>query len=136
MAAGLRLGAADAIAVDEQMRTSVEGVWAAGDCVHTHHRLLGEPTYLPLVTAAHKQGRVAGENVIGGSAEYAGSLGTQAVKVFDRMAAATGLRARERMGQLVPALLTAAPAARTRRSSPAATAVAARRAGGRGTAGT
>ena len=41
VAAGLRLGAADAIAVDEQMRTNIEDVWAAGDCVHTHHRLLG-----------------------------------------------------------------------------------------------
>ena len=30
--------------------------------------------------------------MIGGSAEYAGSLGTQAVKVFDRVAAATGFR--------------------------------------------
>ena len=92
VAAGLRLGAAGAIAVDEQMRTSAEGVWAAGDCVHTHHRLIGQPTYVPLGTTAHRQGRVAGQNVIGGSAEYAGSLGTQAVKVFDRVAAATGLR--------------------------------------------
>ncbi|MCA1783107.1 MAG: FAD-dependent oxidoreductase [Dermatophilaceae bacterium] len=92
VAAGLNLGAADAIAVDRQMRTSVEGVWAAGDCVHTHHQLTGEPTYLPLGTTAHKQGRVAGENVLGGSVEYAGSLGTQAVKIFDLVAAATGFR--------------------------------------------
>ena len=40
-------------------------VWAAGDCVVTHHRLLGR-TYLPLGTTAHKQGRVAGENALGG----------------------------------------------------------------------
>jgi NADPH-dependent 2,4-dienoyl-CoA reductase/sulfur reductase-like enzyme len=90
--AGLKLGAADAIAVDRRMRTSAEGVWAAGDCVHTHHRLLDEPGYLPLGTTAHKQGRVAGDNVMGGDLEYAGSLGTQAVKLFDRVAAVTGLR--------------------------------------------
>ncbi len=41
-------------------------VYAAGDCVITHHRLLGE-TYLPLGTTAHKQGRVAGENAVGGT---------------------------------------------------------------------
>ncbi len=46
-------------------------VFAAGDCVVTHHRLLGE-TYLPLGTTAHKQGRVAGENALGGSREFAG----------------------------------------------------------------
>jgi NADPH-dependent 2,4-dienoyl-CoA reductase/sulfur reductase-like enzyme len=91
-AAGLELGTADAIAVDRQMRTNVAGVWAAGDCVHTHHRLLDAPGYLPLGTTAHKQGRIAGENVMGGNSEYAGSLGTQAIKLFDRVAAATGLR--------------------------------------------
>ena len=95
VAAGLELGAAGAIAVDRQMRTSKDGVWAAGDCVHTHHALLDAPTYLPLGTTAHKQGRVAGENVVGGAAEYTGSLGTQAIKIFDRVAAATGLRDRE-----------------------------------------
>lgn len=90
--AGLELGAAGAIAVDRQMRTSIDGVWAAGDCVHTHHRLLDEPGYLPLGTTAHKQGRVAGDSVMGGDLEYAGTLGTQAVKLFDSVAAATGLR--------------------------------------------
>jgi NADPH-dependent 2,4-dienoyl-CoA reductase/sulfur reductase-like enzyme len=60
----------------------------------THHRLLGT-TYIPLGTTAHKQGRVAGENAIGGRREYAGSLGTQVVKVFDMAAARTGLRDHE-----------------------------------------
>jgi NADPH-dependent 2,4-dienoyl-CoA reductase/sulfur reductase-like enzyme len=90
--AGLRLGVHDAIAVDRHMRTSVPGVFAAGDCVHTYHRLLRADTYLPLGTTAHKQGRVAGENASGGRREFAGSLGTQVVRVFDQIAAATGLR--------------------------------------------
>lgn len=64
---------------------------AAGDCVTTHHRLLGT-TYLPLGTTAHKQGRIAGENALGGTREFAGSLGTQIVKVFDLVAARTGIR--------------------------------------------
>jgi len=91
-AAGAELGARGAIAVDRQMRTNVPGVWAAGDCVHTHHRLLAEPAYLPLGTTAHKQGRVAGENAVGGEAIFAGSLGTQVVKVFELAVARTGLR--------------------------------------------
>jgi NADPH-dependent 2,4-dienoyl-CoA reductase/sulfur reductase-like enzyme len=93
-AAGATLGARGAIAVDRGMRTSLPDVFAAGDCVITHHRLLGE-SYLPLGTTAHKQGRVAGENALGGSREFAGSLGTQVVKVFDQAAARTGLRDHE-----------------------------------------
>jgi NADPH-dependent 2,4-dienoyl-CoA reductase/sulfur reductase-like enzyme len=89
--AGVALGFKSAIVVDRKMRTNFPDVFAAGDCVETHHRLLGS-TYLPLGTTAHKQGRVAGENAIGGDREFAGSLGTQVVKIFDMVAARTGLR--------------------------------------------
>ena len=89
--AGAELGSRAAIVVDRQMRTNLPDVLAAGDCVITHHRLLGT-SYLPLGTTAHKQGRIAGENALGGSREFAGSLGTQVVKVFDLVAARTGLR--------------------------------------------
>jgi NADPH-dependent 2,4-dienoyl-CoA reductase/sulfur reductase-like enzyme len=92
--AGATLGYRGAIMVDRGMRTGLPGVFAAGDCVITHHRLLGE-TYLPLGTTAHKQGRVAGENAVGGRREFAGSLGTQVVKIFDHAAARTGLRDHE-----------------------------------------
>ncbi|KZE42403.1 FAD-dependent oxidoreductase [Microbacterium sp. T32] len=93
-AAGATTGAGGAVVVDEHMRTGLPNVWAAGDGVVTHHRLLGV-TYLPLGTTSHKQGRVAGENAIGGDARFAGSLGTQVVKVFDVVAARTGLRDHE-----------------------------------------
>src|SRR5207247_5704625 len=92
--AGATLGVRGAIAVDEEMRTNLPDVFAAGDCVVTHHRLLGQ-TYLPLGTTAHKQGRVAGENALGGNRRFAGSLGTQVVKIFDQAAARTGPRDHE-----------------------------------------
>ena len=81
-----------AVVVDDHMRTGVPDVYEAGDCVHTHHRLVPEPGYLPLGTTAHKQGRVAGENAVGGDRAFAGSLGYQVVKVFDLGVARTGLR--------------------------------------------
>ncbi len=96
--AGVKLGARGAIAVDRGMRTSVDGIFAAGDCVHTYHRLLGQDVYLPLGTTAHKQGRVAGENALGGDRQFAGSLGTQVLKVFDLAIARTGLRDHEATG--------------------------------------
>jgi NADPH-dependent 2,4-dienoyl-CoA reductase/sulfur reductase-like enzyme len=92
--AGAELGVKGAIVVDPGMRTGLPDVFAAGDCVITHHRLLGI-TYLPLGTTAHKQGRVAGENALGGDRQFAGSLGTQVVKIFDQAAARTGLRDHE-----------------------------------------
>jgi NADPH-dependent 2,4-dienoyl-CoA reductase/sulfur reductase-like enzyme len=95
--AGAALGQRGAIVVDRGMRTNLPHVYAAGDCIVTHHRLLGD-TYLPLGTTAHKQGRVAGENALGGNRVFAGSLGTQVVKIFDHAVARTGLRDHEVSG--------------------------------------
>lgn len=93
-AAGAGVGAGGATVVTEAMETGLPSVWAAGDGVVTHHRLQGV-TYLPLGTTSHKQGRVAGENAIGGQARFAGSLGTQVLKAFNLVAARTGLLPRE-----------------------------------------
>jgi len=93
--AGIVTGVRGAIRVDRQMRTNLPDIWAAGDCVETYHRLLDTNTYLPLGTTAHKQGRVAGENMLGGDRVYEGSLGTQVVKVFDWAVGRTGLKASE-----------------------------------------
>lgn len=107
--AGATLGAGGAVVVDEAMRTGLPHVWSAGDGVVTHHRLLGV-TYLPLGTTSHKQGRVAGENALGGDARFAGSLGTQVVKVFDLVAARTGLREHEAIAAgFSPRSTTASP---------------------------
>jgi NADPH-dependent 2,4-dienoyl-CoA reductase/sulfur reductase-like enzyme len=91
-ATGLELGVKKAIKVTPRMETSAKGIYAAGDCVETLHRLLPNPTYLPLGTTSHKQGRVAGENAVGGDRRFQGSVGTQVVKVFELAAARTGLR--------------------------------------------
>jgi NADPH-dependent 2,4-dienoyl-CoA reductase/sulfur reductase-like enzyme len=91
-ACGVSQGVRGALRVTRRMETNLPDVFAAGDCVETHHRMLGEPTYIPLGTTAHKQGRVAGENAVGGNAVFQGSLGTQVVKVFDLVVGRTGLR--------------------------------------------
>jgi NADPH-dependent 2,4-dienoyl-CoA reductase/sulfur reductase-like enzyme len=94
VAAGAKTGPRGAVVVDQAMATHLPHIWAAGDCVATYHQLLGL-TYMPLGTTAHKQGRVAGENAVRRTdalARFGGSLGTQVVKVFDLVAARTGLR--------------------------------------------
>jgi hypothetical protein len=57
--------------------------------------LLDADSYLPLGTTAHKQGRIAGENAVGGDRRFEGSLGTQVVKVFELAIARAGLRDEE-----------------------------------------
>ncbi len=90
--AGIETGVRGALRVNRRMETAVPDVYAAGDCVVTYHRLLERDAYLPLGTTAHKQGRVAGENAVGGNRRFEGSLGTQVVKVFELAVARTGLR--------------------------------------------
>jgi CoA-dependent NAD(P)H sulfur oxidoreductase len=90
-AVGARTGPGGALTVDERMRTSLPGVFAAGDCVAPHHRVLGRPALVPLGPAANKTGRVAGTVAAGGDATFAGVVGTAVVKVFDLEVARTGL---------------------------------------------
>lgn len=93
--AGISTGQKGAIQVDTAMRTNIPDIYAAGDCVETWHRVLQQYKYLPLGTTSHKQGRVAGENAVGGNKHFAGCVGTQVVKVFNLVAARTGLREHE-----------------------------------------
>jgi len=93
--AGIPLGASGGIAVDLRMRTQVEGVYAAGDCVESWHRLSGQRMVVALGTHANKQGRVAGINIGGGYATFPGVIGTAVTKVCDLEAGRTGLSEKE-----------------------------------------
>ncbi len=83
-----------AIVVDQQGRTSIPGIFAAGDCATVPH-LLMKDAYIPLATSANKLGRVVGENMGGGHTTYEGTLGSSCVKVLDLEAGRTGLTERE-----------------------------------------
>lgn len=93
--AGIEIGASGAIAVNERLETSAPGVYAAGNCAETHHLVSGRSAFIPLGTVAAKQGRVAGENLAGERSRFAGAVGTSIVKVFDVVAARTGLSSAE-----------------------------------------
>jgi NADPH-dependent 2,4-dienoyl-CoA reductase/sulfur reductase-like enzyme len=93
--AGIPLGTSGGIAVDQRMRTPVDGVWAAGDCVESRHRLSGQRVVVALGTHANKQGRVAGINIGGGYATFPGVIGTAVTRVCNLEAARTGLSSAE-----------------------------------------
>ena len=89
--AGVELGHAHAIKVDEHMKTNIPDVFAAGDCATARNYITNDDMYLPLGTTANKQGRVAGENAAGGNAKFRGIAGSAITKVFDLFIGKTGL---------------------------------------------
>jgi NADPH-dependent 2,4-dienoyl-CoA reductase/sulfur reductase-like enzyme len=89
--AGAELGSANAIKVDEHMKTNIPDVFAAGDCATARNYITNKEMYLPLGTTANKQGRVAGENAAGGNAKFRGIAGSAITKVFDLFIGKTGL---------------------------------------------
>jgi NADPH-dependent 2,4-dienoyl-CoA reductase/sulfur reductase-like enzyme len=93
--AGIPLGVADAIVVDEHMRTPVAGIWAAGDVAQSFHLVSRQPTYVPLGTVANKQGRVAGLNLAGIPATFPGVVGTAITRAGRWEIATTGLSTAE-----------------------------------------
>ena len=94
-AAGIAVGEAGGIVVDDQQRTRSPHVWAAGDCVESRHRVTGRAVVVALGTHDNKQGRVAGINIAGGEARFGGVLGTAITKFQDLEIARTGLTERE-----------------------------------------
>ncbi|MGB7957079.1 MAG: FAD-dependent oxidoreductase [Candidatus Nitrosopolaris sp.] len=93
--AGVELGYANAIKVDEYMRTNIPAIFAAGDCATARNYITNKDTYVPLGTTANKQGRVAGENVAGGNTRFRGIAGSAITKVFDLFIGKTGLTSEE-----------------------------------------
>ena len=89
--AGIELGRTGALKVDARQVTSESSVLAAGDCSEAAHVVTGRPAWIPLGTTANKQGKIAGENAVGGSARFGGIAGTNVAKVFDLEVAQTGL---------------------------------------------
>lgn len=93
--AGIAIGASGAIRVDQQMRTTVESVWAAGDCAEKFHRVARRPVAIALGTHANKEGRVAGINIGGGYATFPGVVGTAVSRICELEVARTGLNESE-----------------------------------------
>jgi NADPH-dependent 2,4-dienoyl-CoA reductase/sulfur reductase-like enzyme len=89
--AGLIIGPAGGIQVNSRMQTSDPNIWAAGDCCEKLNRISGLPVLSPLGDTANKEGRVAGENAVGGQAEFYGIVGAACVKVFDLEIGMAGL---------------------------------------------
>jgi NADPH-dependent 2,4-dienoyl-CoA reductase/sulfur reductase-like enzyme len=89
--AGLDLGVNNAIAVNKNLQTSNENIYAAGDCSDAYHVVTGEKTWIPLALRANRAGWAVADNICGKLIELPGVAGTAVFKVFDLEVARTGL---------------------------------------------
>jgi NADH oxidase (H2O2-forming) len=78
------------ISVSSSMSTSIEDIYAAGDCAEGWSVLDGKPVAAKLATSAYKQGLIAGTCAAGGKAEYRGTAGTFVTKIGELEVAGTG----------------------------------------------
>ncbi|MEW6424233.1 MAG: FAD-dependent oxidoreductase [Bacillota bacterium] len=90
-AAGLAIGETGAIAVNEYLQTSDPDIYALGDCAENLHLVSRRKVYIPLASTAARQGRVVGDNVVGGKSRFPGILGTTVIKLLNQNAGRTGL---------------------------------------------
>ncbi len=93
--AGLEIGRAGGIAVNERQQTSDPAIYAAGDAVEVIQRVTGQKVRMPLAGPASKQGRVAGANAAGGDLRFPGAVGTAILGTMGISAGRTGLTERE-----------------------------------------
>ncbi len=89
-AAGLAMNERGGIVADEFLRTSDPCIYAVGDAIEVEDFIDKSRTMIPLAGPANKQGRIAADNIAGGSETYGGTQGTSVARVFDLAAAVTG----------------------------------------------
>ena len=90
-AAGLDLGASDAIAVNHQMQTSDSAIYSGGDCADAFHVVTGRRSWIPLALRANRAGWAVADHICGKPVNLTGIAGTAVFKVFDQQVARTGL---------------------------------------------
>ncbi|MGC8861638.1 MAG: NAD(P)/FAD-dependent oxidoreductase [Armatimonadota bacterium] len=79
------------ILADDELKTSVPDIYAAGDVAETTDIVTGQETVNAIWPAAAEQGRIAGANMAGGRERYAGSMRMNSAEFFGLPLISTGL---------------------------------------------
>ena len=94
--AGLELGTAKGIYVNEYLQTSDPDIYAVGDAIEFASPISGQSTVTFLAGPANKQGRICANNLVFGNVQtYKGSINTSIVKLFDLTVGAAGMSAKQ-----------------------------------------
>lgn len=103
--AGLAIGEAGGIVVNDFLQTSDEAIYAVGDAIEFTHPITGKPWLNYLAVPANRQARICADNmVLGNTTKYEGAIGTAIAKVFDLTVATTGLAAKRLKQAEIPYL--------------------------------
>ncbi|MEG1539714.1 MAG: FAD-dependent oxidoreductase [Muribaculaceae bacterium] len=93
--AGIKIGEAGGIYVNEYLQTSDSDIYAVGDAIEFPNPITGKSWLNYLANPANRQGRIVADNmVMGNTLKYEGAIGTSIAKVFDITVASTGLPAK------------------------------------------
>ena len=93
--AGLKIGEANGIWVNDYLETSEKDIYAVGDAIEFPHPLTGKPWLNYLAGPANRQGRIVADNMaMGNKVKYEGAIGTSIARVFGLTVASTGLAAK------------------------------------------
>lgn len=93
--AGVLCNERGGIVVDHQLQTNIKDIYAVGDVIEVEHLVSHQKVMIPLAGPANKQGRILADNLLGNQKSYQGSLGSSIIKVFDFVAASTGLNEKQ-----------------------------------------
>ncbi len=89
--AGLKIGTARGIWVNEFLQTSNPDIYAVGDAIEFENPITHQSMITYLAGPANKQGRICANNIVEGNVQsYKGSINTAIVKVFDMTVGTTG----------------------------------------------
>lgn len=89
--AGLAIGRNRGVLVNRRMQTTDPNIYAGGDCAEFSNLVSGLDCVMPLGSLANRQGRIIATNINGGNEQFAGSVGSFCIKVFDLGVAKAGL---------------------------------------------
>uniref|UniRef100_UPI0040481573 FAD-dependent oxidoreductase n=1 Tax=Aquiluna sp. TaxID=2053504 RepID=UPI0040481573 len=89
--AGLTIGSAGGILVDDQMQTSNEHVYAVGDAAEKTSFITGQNQMIWLANLANRHGRLVADVIAGESVKARPSIGTGIIGAYGMAAALTGI---------------------------------------------
>lgn len=89
--AGIEIGKSGAIKVNKLMQTSIDDIYACGDCCEENHIVSGKHVWVPLGSTANKEGRCAALNAAGHYTVFEGVLSSVVSRCLNTTLAMTGL---------------------------------------------
>ncbi len=92
---GIKLGIKNSIKVGNTLKTSINNIYATGDCTDNFNLVTNKYTWVPMGSTANKEGRCAAINIAGGNCHFDGILNSTITKYFDYTISIIGISYKE-----------------------------------------